>query len=85
MRIADANQAAAAGIYQQSKAPFFDTIKGATSKESLVRDEDVQVHGFESIESANAYLQSEVFSSDVVGGLAPLLDAALDIRIYQAA
>ncbi|RKT98705.1 hypothetical protein C7H84_35500 [Burkholderia sp. Nafp2/4-1b] len=86
LKIADANRAAAAGIYQKFKAPFLDTIKGAKSKELLVRDEDVQVlHGFDTKENANAYLQSELFTADVVGGLKPLLDAAPDVRVYLTA
>jgi len=86
LKIADANRAAAAGIYQKYKAPFLDTVKGAKSKELLVRNEDVQVlHGFDTAENANAYLQSELFTADVVGGLKPLLDAAADIRVYTVA
>jgi hypothetical protein len=33
---------------------------------------------------ANAYLQSALFTADVVGALKPLLDGAPDVRIYQA-
>lgn len=84
LRIAAANRAAAAGIYQKYKVLFLDTIAGASSKELLVRDDDVQVlHGFDTLENAAAYLQSELFTADVVGGLSPLLDAAPDVRIYQ--
>ncbi|WP_267474136.1 hypothetical protein [Xanthomonas vesicatoria] len=36
-------------------------------------------------ENANAYLQSELFTADVVGGLTPLLDVAPDMRVYQPA
>jgi hypothetical protein len=86
LKIANANRAAAAGIYQKFKAPFLNTIPGAKSKELLVRDEDVQVlHGFDSQENASAYLQSGLFTADVVGGLKPLLDDAPDVRIYQVA
>lgn len=86
LKIADTNRAPAAGIYQKYKAPFLNTITGAKSKELLVRDEDVQVlHGFDTKENANTYLQSELFTADVVGGLKPLLDAAPDVRIYQVA
>jgi hypothetical protein len=86
LKIANANRVAAAGIYQKFKAPFLDTIPGAKSKELLVRDEDVQVlHGFDSQENASAYLQSGLFTADVVGGLKPLLDDAPDVRIYQVA
>jgi len=86
LKIAEANRAAAAGIYQKYKGPFLDTIAGAKSKELLVRNEDVQVlHGFVSQEDASAYLQSELFTTDVVAGLKPLLDADPEVRIYQVA
>lgn len=86
LKIAEANRAAAAGVYQKYKGPFLDTVPGARSKELLVRNEDVQVlHGFETQENANAYLRSELFTTDVVAGLKPLLDADPDVRIYQVA
>jgi hypothetical protein len=86
LKIANANRAAAAGVYEKYKAPFLNTVTGAKSKELLVRDEDVQVlHGFDSVQNANAYLQSALFTADVVGGLKPLLDAAPDVRVYQVA
>lgn len=86
LKIADANRAVAAGIYQKYKAPFLNSITGAKSKELLIREEDVQVlHGFDTSENASAYLESELFTADVVGSLKPLLDAAPEIRIYQVA
>ena len=86
LKIDPVNRPAAAGIYQRYKAPFLNTIAGAKSKELLVRDEDVEVlHGFDTAEQANAYLKSRLFSSDVVGALKPLLAAAPDVRIYEAA
>jgi hypothetical protein len=86
LKIAPAKRPAAAGVYQRFKGPFLDTIAGARSKELLVRDDDVQVlHGFATAEQANAYLTTELFTSDVVGALEPLLDAAPDVRIYAAA
>jgi len=87
LNISAANRAAAAaGVYQQYKALFLDTIAGARTKELLVRDEDVQVlHGFDTLEHARAYLQSALFNQDVVTALTPLLDAAPEVRIYQAA
>jgi hypothetical protein len=86
LKITPANRPAAAGVYARYKAPFLDRVAGAKSKELLVRDEDVQVlHGFDTSEQANAYLKSQLFSEDVVSALQPLLDAAPDIRIYQAA
>jgi hypothetical protein len=49
-----------------------------------VRDEDVQVlHGFDTEQNANAYLQSPLFTADVVGSLKPLLDA--HVRVYAVA
>lgn len=86
LKVSAANRAAAAGIYQRYKAPFLESVPGAKSKELLVREEDVQVlHGFDSTASAGAYLNSELFNSDVVISLKPLLDATPDIRIYQTA
>ena len=86
LKIPAANRSAGVEIYRRYKAPFLETTKGAKSKELLVRDEDVQVlHGFETVENAKAYLESALFTSDVVGGLQPLLDAAPDVRIYQVA
>lgn len=86
LKIADKNRPRAAGVYQQYRAPFLDGVVGARSKELLVRDEDVQVlHGFDTAEQASAYLKSPLFASDIVTALSPLLEAAPEIRIYQAA
>ena len=86
LKIAPANRPAAAGVYQRYRAPFLDTVPGAKSKELLLRDDDVQVlHGFETLEQANAYLTSRLFTADIVGALAPLLDDAPDIRVYRQA
>lgn len=86
LKIAAADRAAAVAVYQKYKAPFLDTVAGAKSKQLLVREEDVQVlHGFDTPQHAQSYLQSELFTADVVGGLKPLLSAAPDVRIYQAA
>lgn len=49
-----------------------------------MRDDDVQMlHGFDSLDNANAYLQSALFNANVVEALTPLLDAAPEVRIYQ--
>ncbi|OJT21281.1 hypothetical protein BO221_25985 [Archangium sp. Cb G35] len=86
LQISPANRPAAVGVYQRYKAPFLETIAGAQSKELLVRDEDVQVlHGFDTAQQASAYLESGLFNADVVTALKPLLDAAPNVRIYQAA
>ncbi|HBX15078.1 MAG TPA: hypothetical protein DEF92_20185 [Leclercia adecarboxylata] len=83
--ISNENRAAAAGIYQKYKTPFMTTIDGATSKELLIRDQDVQVlHGFKTVAQAQAYLNSPLFTQDVVAGLKPYLNSAPDVRIYDA-
>ena len=60
MTIDPENRAAAAKVYTDYRQPFLDTIRGAMTKELLIRDEDVQViHGFDSMEHAKVYLDSE--------------------------
>ncbi|WP_148569434.1 hypothetical protein [Leclercia adecarboxylata] len=82
--ISNENRAAAAGIYQKYKTPFMTTIDGATSKELLIRNQDVQVlHGFKTVAQAQAYLNSPLFTQDVVAGLKPYLNSAPDVRIYD--
>jgi hypothetical protein len=84
LSIAAHNRAAAALVYTQYKRKFLTGIDGALSKELLIREEDVQVlHGFDSTKNAKAYLGSALFKQDVVGALAPLLQNAPDVRIYQ--
>ena len=86
MYVNEANRPAAAGVYNKYKATFLKDIKGATSKELLIRDEDVQVlHGFACAEDANAYLKTELFNNDVVKELSPLFDKAPEIKIYTVA
>lgn len=86
LNISVENRATAAGIYTKYKQPFLDKIQGASSKELLIRDEDVQVlHGFVTVENANAYLKTELFNNDVVKELAPLLVASPDIKVYVVA
>lgn len=86
LKVNEDDRASAANVYQQYKQPFLDTIAGATSKELLVRDEDVQVlHGFDTAANAQAYLSTELFTQDVVGGLSPLLQADPEIRVYETA
>ncbi|OFI39510.1 hypothetical protein BIU82_00040 [Arthrobacter sp. SW1] len=84
LKIDGDDRPAAAGVYQKYKQPFLDTVAGATSKELLVRDEDVQVlHGFATVQDAESYLSSELFTKDVVTGLSPLLKADPEVRIYE--
>ncbi|WP_164420338.1 hypothetical protein [Streptomyces salinarius] len=84
LHVDPANRPAAAAVYEKYKQPFLDTAAGATSKELLIREEDVQVlHGFRSTADATAYLDSELFTRDVVGELAPLLQRDPDVRVYE--
>ena len=86
MVINDANRPAAGKVYSDYRQPFLDQIKGAISKDLLIRDEDVQVlHGFDNIENAKAYLSSAMFTNDVVVALKPLFAADPDIKIYSVA
>jgi len=57
MKIDKNKRPEAAKVYSKNKRPFLDEIKGALTKELLIRDDDVQVlHGFDNIENAQAYL-----------------------------
>jgi len=86
MVISNANRGAAAKVYNEYREPFLSQIKGAVSKDLLIRDEDVQVlHGFDSVENAKAYLDSEMFRNDVFVALKPLWSADPDVRIYTVA
>jgi hypothetical protein len=86
MIIDEANRPAAAKVYADYREPFLTQIKGAVSKELLIRNEDVQVlHGFDRVENAEAYLKSEMFNSDVFVGLKPLLSADPEVKIFSVA
>lgn len=86
MKIAEQNRPAAAKVYTDYRGPFLEQIEGALTKDLLVRDEDVQVlHGFDSVEHAQAYLGSDMFNDDVFVGLKPTWDADPEVRIYTVA
>lgn len=86
MKISNDNRPAAAKVYTDYRQPFLDTIKGALTKDLLIRDEDVQVlHGFDSAENAQAYLSSELFQNDIFVGLKPLYNADPEVKIYTVA
>lgn len=86
LKVDNADRGNAAGVYNKYKSPFLEEIKGANSKELLVRDEDVQVlHGFDTVQDAQAYLSSALFTNDVVVALKPYLKASPDVRIYTVA
>jgi len=86
LKISSNNRPFAAKVYTDYKDPFLTQIKGAQTKELLIRDEDVQVlHGFASVSDARGYLDSELFNRDVVKALAPYLDDEPEVRIYDVA
>ncbi len=86
MVINENNRPAAAKVYNDYRGPFLKEIKGALTKQLLVREEDVQVlHGFDSVENAKAYLESEMFKNDVFVGLQPLWEKAPEVKIYTVA
>ena len=85
MKISEANRPAAAKVYTDYRGPFLKEIPGALTKELLIRGEDVQVlHGFDSVEDAEAYLKSKMFTDDVFVGLKPLWSADPEVRVYSA-
>jgi len=86
LKVAESNRGGAAGVYSKYKETFLKEVKGAESKELLIRKDDVQVlHGFDSVENAEAYLATDLFNNDVVVGLKPFLEAAPEVRIYSVA
>ncbi|SHK16362.1 hypothetical protein SAMN02745136_01903 [Anaerocolumna jejuensis DSM 15929] len=86
MKIENANRTAAAKVYNDYREPFLKKIEGALTKNLLIRDEDVQVlHGFDSVEHAQAYLTSEMFQNDVFVDLKPLWSAEPEVKIYSLA
>lgn len=84
LNVKEENRNNAGGVYVKYKKPFLDQVKGATSKDLLMRTDDVQVlHGFESEADATAYLSTEIFQNDVVRELKPYLESDPEIRIYS--
>ena len=84
MKVPAKDRAKAGAVYSKYKDPFLATIRGAESKELLLREEDVQVlHGFDSRASAESYLKSALFGNDVVRELKPYLSADPEVRVYE--
>lgn len=84
LKVNETDRPAAAGVYLKYKSPFLKSIKGAVSKELLIRTDDVQVlHGFKTQADAEAYLKSNLFNNDVVSALKPYLQASPEVRIYS--
>lgn len=86
MTIPEENRQAAAKVYSDYRKPFLGTIPGAETKQLLIRDEDVQVlHGFDSVEHAQAYLKSDMFTKHVFPGLKPTWTSDPEVRIFTVA
>lgn len=86
MKIDNSNREKAGKVYFDYREPFLKEIKGALTKELLIRDEDVQViHGFDSVENAKAYLESQLFLKDVFVSLKPLWKDEPEVKIYSVA
>ena len=86
VKISEVNRPAAAEVYSKYKQLFLDKIKGALSKELLIRNENVAVlHGFNTVTEAENYLTSDLFSNDVVSGLKPFLEDNPVVEIYSVA
>ncbi len=84
LKVRPKHRSAAAAVYAKYKKPFLSRIKGAQTKRLLIRPEDVQVlYGFRKTEHAKAYLESSLFSDDVVKDLKPYLETDPDARIYD--
>jgi len=84
LKFPEKNRSAVVKVYTENKEPFLKQIKGAQSKELLIRNEGVQVlHAFASVADVEAYLESELYKKALTNALAPYLDAAPDIRIYD--
>ena len=84
LKVRPQNRSAAAAVYAKYKEPFLNRIKGAQTKRLLIRPEDVQVlYGFRKTEHAQAYLDSSLFSDDLVRDLKPYLETEPDARIYD--
>ncbi len=82
--VKDENRNNAGAVYVKYKQPFLEQVKGTTSKDLLMRTDDVQVlHGFESVADAEAYLTTDIFQNDVVTELKPYLESNPEIRIYS--
>ncbi|WP_347980329.1 hypothetical protein [Limosilactobacillus allomucosae] len=86
MEIPEKNREAAAKVYNDYRKPFLNTIPGAETKQLLIRNEDVQVlHGFDSVEHAQDYLKSDMFTKHVFVGLQPTWTSDPEVRIFMVA
>lgn len=85
LKVRAQDRARAADVYRKYRASFLTKIKGAESKDLIMREDDVQVlHGFGSVEAARAYLNSALFQEDVVVELKPYLQAEPEVHVYES-
>lgn len=85
LKVGAPNRSAAEVVYNKHKGPFLSRVPGARSKQLFMRDEDVKIlYGFASAAQAKAYLESGPFAPGTVSDLTPLIEAAPDIRVYDA-
>ena len=83
LAVPEEKRSAAAAVYVRYRRRFLDEVKGAVSKELLVRDEDVQVlHRFVTDQDAWAYLSSGLLLQEIMPELTPLTEGEAEIRIY---
>jgi hypothetical protein len=70
-------------VYEPNRTRFLERISGAISKNLLLRREDIAVlHGFDTVESAEAYLQSDLYNQ-VVQLLAEYQEENPTVALYS--
>ena len=72
--------------YNKFKNSFLEQIKGATTHELLIGDEEVQLlYGFDNLEDAEAFLSTELYNNVVLVALKPLIFDNPKIRVFNVA
>ncbi len=70
-------------VYEPNRTRFLERISGAISKNLLVRPEDIAIlHGFDTRESAEAYLQSSLYQQ-IVNGIADYQEENPSVALYN--
>lgn len=69
--------------YYMNKASFLNDIDGAVNKELLKRDQDLMiVAGFSSLDSANAFLSTELYQKDIFTGMKKYSSKEPVVQVY---
>lgn len=84
-KIAEANRAAAGGVYQEFKAPFPNTIPGASRRNCWCATRTCRFCMASTAGRTRTLTCTASCPAGLVGGLEPLLNCAPDLRMYQAA